>query len=59
MKIRPFTATALKITSFHAVQQIGVQLIETGNEETNPMYQLDLSLGFTPQPAWLDFVRPM
>ncbi len=50
-------ATALKTTSIQLAQQIGTQTIKTDNEENNPMYQLNLDLGFIPQPAWLDFVK--
>jgi hypothetical protein len=32
-------------------------LIETYNEENNPMYALNLALGFKPQPAWLEFEK--
>jgi hypothetical protein len=36
-----------------------VVIIETDNEENNPMYQLNLQLGFAPQPAELDFHKDM
>jgi len=47
-------ATALKVRSVEFAQEIGVRFIETNNEEHNPMYQLNLQLGFQPQPADLD-----
>jgi hypothetical protein len=38
-------------------QEIGAKFIETNNEEHNPMYQLNLQLGFQPQPADLDMEK--
>lgn len=50
-------ATALKLKAIAYAQQNGAKLIETENEENNPMYQLNLDLGFKPQPAWLLFEK--
>jgi GNAT superfamily N-acetyltransferase len=50
-------ATALKVRSVEFAQAIGAKYIETNNEEHNPMYQLNLQLGFQPQPADLDMER--
>jgi hypothetical protein len=38
-------------------QEIGAKFIETNNEEHNPMYQLNLQLGFQPQSADLDMEK--
>jgi GNAT superfamily N-acetyltransferase len=46
-------ATALKVHLILYAQQHGVQQIQTSNDSKNPMYQLNLSLGFKPQPAWV------
>ncbi|MGB0384683.1 MAG: GNAT family N-acetyltransferase [Ardenticatenaceae bacterium] len=46
-------ATALKVRAIEFAQQYGAQQIETDNEENNPMYQLNLMLGFKPAPGWL------
>lgn len=48
-------ATAMKLRAIAFAKQHGAQIIETGNEENNPMYQLNLKLGFKPRPAWLIF----
>jgi GNAT superfamily N-acetyltransferase len=48
-------ATALKLAGFEYARASGIGTIETENEEDNPMYQLNLQLGFSPCPAWLDF----
>jgi GNAT superfamily N-acetyltransferase len=48
-------ATALKIRSIKFAQQLGAQRIETGNEENNPMYDLNLKLGFRPKAAWISY----
>ncbi len=50
-------ATALKTCAIAYAQQHGYVSITTGNEEHNPMYAINLVLGFTPQPAWLDFQK--
>lgn len=46
-------ATALKLKTIDFAQRYGAAVIETGNEENNPMYELNLKLGFKPIPAWL------
>ena len=50
-------ATALKVRSFQFAQQIGTRLIRANNEENNPMFQLNLLLGFQPQPADVDWEK--
>lgn len=46
-------ATALKVRAIQFAQEYGAKEIETDNEEHNPMYQLNLRLGFKPAPGWL------
>lgn len=46
-------ATALKVRAIRFAQRWGAQVISASNEENNPMYQLNLQLGFTPLPAAL------
>lgn len=48
-------ATAMKVKNIRLAQSLGIQTIETDNEENNPMYQLNLQLGFAPKPAFIDF----
>jgi len=50
-------ATALKLRAIRYAVDEGYRFVETDNEENNPMYQLNVRLGFTPKPAWLDFRR--
>jgi mycothiol synthase len=50
-------ATAMKVRAIGFAQEHGVKIIETDNEENNPMYLLNLKLGFQPQPAILDFEK--
>ena len=45
-------ATALKLCSVRYAQENGFTTIFTDNEENNPMFQLNLALGFQPLPAW-------
>lgn len=40
-------ATVLKLHAIQYAQKTGIKLIRTGNEEKNPMYQLNQKLGFT------------
>jgi GNAT superfamily N-acetyltransferase len=52
-------ATALKTVALTFAKESGYKIIETDNEENNPMYLLNLQLGFKPQPAYLDYHRPI
>ncbi len=52
-------ATALKLKTFEYAQRHGVRYIKTGNEENNPMYALNLMLGFKPKPGWLTFRKEL
>ncbi len=57
--LRPYRrrgiATALKLRTIDYAQQHGARSITTGNEENNPMYQINLALGFQPKPAWISY----
>ena len=48
-------ATALKLRGIEYVRAQGGQVIETDNEENNPMLDLNLALGFKSGPAFLEF----
>lgn len=48
-------ATALKLHCLEYAKANGVKMITTSNDSTNPMYQLNLELGFKPTPAALYF----
>lgn len=52
-------ATALKFACIHYAHTHGVKTIVTGNDATNPMYELNRQLGFTPLPAELYFERKL
>jgi mycothiol synthase len=48
-------ATALKLHGIRYARDYGATIVETDNEENNPMFGLNLYLGFEAQPAWIDF----
>lgn len=50
-------AMALKLRAIEYARNHGVTTISTDNEENNPMYQINLRLGFQPAPAWIDFEK--
>ena len=50
-------ATALKIKAIEKLIDKGVREIRTDNEENNPMYKINVSLGFKPVPFSLDYMR--
>lgn len=50
-------ATALKVKAAAFAQQVGADRIMTMNEEKNPMYQLNVQLGFKSLPAWITYQR--
>lgn len=50
-------ATALKVRSIEFAGSIDARVIQTDNEENNPMYDLNVRLGFKPTPAWLLFQK--
>jgi GNAT superfamily N-acetyltransferase len=50
-------ATALKVKSIQVAQKSGAEVIETSNEENNPMFQLNLQLGYKPAAAWLQLEK--
>lgn len=52
-------ATALKVQAINFAQRLGIESIETDNEENNPMFQLNLRLGFKPIPAWVSYHKKL
>ena len=52
-------ATALKVSALSFAKERGVKFVKTDNEENNPMYDLNMQLGFTPLPAYVDFEKPL
>ena len=51
--------TALKVKAIEVAKVDGFETIETSNEENNPMFQLNLQLGYEPAPAWLEFEKKL
>ena len=50
-------ATALKIKAIEALLKKGITEIRTDNEENNPMYKINVALGFKPVPFSLDYSK--
>jgi len=50
-------ATTLKVRAIEFAGSIDARVIQTDNEENNPMYDLNVRLGFKPTPAWLIFQK--
>ena len=50
-------ATALKIKAFQKLRKKGIKIIRTDNEENNPMYKINVSLGFTPEPYCFEYQK--
>jgi GNAT superfamily N-acetyltransferase len=50
-------ATAIKVRAIEFARGLGARVIQTDNDENNPMYDLNLQLGFKPVPAWLMFLK--
>ncbi|HSG15646.1 MAG TPA: GNAT family N-acetyltransferase [Anaerolineae bacterium] len=50
-------AMTLKCQAIEIARGLGARLIQTSNEENNPMYQLNLQLGFQAQPADVDWKK--
>lgn len=54
---RQSIAFGLKVCSIRYAKSLGKETIETDNEENNPMYDINMMLGFQPKPAALDFTK--
>jgi GNAT superfamily N-acetyltransferase len=52
-------ATALKVRSLSKAKTTEAQYVDTDNEEKNPMYTLNVKLGFKPTPGWLHMRKTM
>ena len=50
-------ATALKIKAIKGLLKKGVTKVRTDNEENNPMYKINVALGFKPVPFSLDYSK--
>lgn len=51
--------TALKVCAIEWAKTNGYEIIETDNEENNPMYGLNIQLGYEPAPAWLVYGKEL
>lgn len=52
-------AIALKLECIKWAKALGIKEFQTGNEENNPMFHINMQLGFKPQPAWQDWEKAL
>ena len=52
-------ATAVKLPALKTAIENGYKFTETENEENNPMYQINVNLGFKPIPAFVNFEKKL
>ena len=50
-------ATALKIKAIDILKERGIKDIRTDNEKNNPMYKINVALGFKPVPFCIDYMK--
>ena len=50
-------ATALKIKAFEKLREHGIKTVRTDNEENNPMYLINVALGFKPEPYCYEYQK--
>ena len=50
-------ATALKIKAIQKLRRKGITEVRTDNEENNPMYKINVALGFIPVPNSLEYMK--
>ena len=50
-------AIALKIKAFEKLRQKGIKTVRTDNEKNNPMYKINVALGFTPEPFCYEYQK--
>ncbi len=61
--LRPYRrkgiATELKVHTIELARDRNVRYLTTDNEENNPMYDLNVKLGFARMPGWLNFANEL
>ena len=50
-------ATALKVKAFEKLRDKGIKHVRTDNEENNPMYLINVALGFKPEPYCFEYQK--
>lgn len=50
-------ATALKIKALQKLKERGIKMVRTDNEENNPMYLINVAVGFNPEPFSFEYIK--
>ena len=50
-------ATALKVKALSKLKERGIKVVRTDNEKNNPMYLINVAMGFKPEPYGLEYQK--
>lgn len=50
-------ATAIKVKALKILRKKGIKIVRTDNEENNPMYLINVALGFKPEPYSYEYIK--
>ena len=56
-KILSTSKKALKIKALQKLKERGIKMVRTDNEENNPMYLINVAVGFKPEPFSFEYIK--